>query len=257
MKPFRFLQFNMQFGQVWDAADPDNAPIDLEVAIAEMKRHDADIITLQEVERAQPGGAQIDPPPNLARIRAALPDYDCFFSYPRQDERELPFGIGLAILSRTPLTETERHEIPSPPVEFEFMGETKTPTDRLLIGARTQIGGREVTILNTHLLAFFMLRSSSGTHGSQRQQIQDLLARAQGPTLLAGDFNVSAHAELVAQYGKVGFRTVQQTEVTWLRRPYVLDHIFYNEGLHCVGHQVVPSTASDHLPVVADLSFVE
>ena len=60
-------------------------------------------IMLQEVERALPGGVQVQPAPNYTRLRAELAGYDSWFSYPKSDPRELPFGIGLAIFSRTPL----------------------------------------------------------------------------------------------------------------------------------------------------------
>lgn len=243
----------MQFGQGWDDAQPDEAPIDLDATIAEIKRHDADIVFLQEVERAQPGGVQTQPPPNFTRLCAALPDYDSFFSYPRPDPRELPFGVGLAIFSRHQLHSTFREDLPSPPVPFDFFGETKTPTDRLLIGARTFLGGREVTLLNTHLLAFFMLKTSSARYPQQRERVAAILRAQTGPTLLAGDFNVSDHASLIAQFGACGFSTAQQTEITWRRRPYVLDHIFYNAGLHCTGCRVEPTPASDHHALVADM----
>jgi endonuclease/exonuclease/phosphatase (EEP) superfamily protein YafD len=40
--------------------------------------------------------------------------------------------------------------------------------------------------------------------------------------------------------------------VTWRRQPYVLDHIFHNAPLRCVGQAVVPTPASDHHALVAD-----
>ncbi|WP_221030680.1 endonuclease/exonuclease/phosphatase family protein [Actomonas aquatica] len=257
MSGFRFLQFNIQFGQVWDASDPDNAPIDLDQTIAEIRRHDADIITLQEVEQARSDGQQADPPPNFQRLRAALPEYHAHFSYPKADPRELPFGIGLAIFSKTPLHERMRQDLPSPRVEFDFFGETKTPTDRVLIGAKTTIAGHEVTIYNVHLLAFFMLKTSSETHGGQRRQVAELLRQSDGPTLLAGDFNVSRPGPLIDQYEAVGFQTVQDETITWHRMPFVLDHIFYNESLRCVEHEIVRTEVSDHLPLRADFEFVD
>jgi len=257
MNRFRVLQFNMQFGQVWREADPDNAPVDLNQTIAEIRSHEADLVLLQEVERAQNGGVQVSPPPNYTRLKEALSGYHSFFSYPNADPRELPFGIGLAIFSRTPLRETRRLVIPSPPVEFEFFGETKTPTDRLLIGAKTSVAGRELTVLNTHLLALFMLKSSSEVHNGQRQLVAEELRRCLGPTILTGDFNVSRHDSLVTQFGEVGFRTVQDREVTWRRRPFVLDHIFYNAPLRPLAWKVKPTPASDHHALVADFEFVE
>jgi endonuclease/exonuclease/phosphatase (EEP) superfamily protein YafD len=49
---------------------------------------------------------------------------------------------------------------------------------------------------------------------------------------------------------------VQHTEVTWRRRPYVLDHIFHNPALRPVAYKVEPTPASDHHVLVADFEFV-
>jgi len=255
MCAFRVLQFNIQFGQNWNEAAPDAAPVNLDLTIAEIRRHNADIVLLQEVEQTLPGGVQPDPPPNFARLRAAFPAYDAFFSYPKADPRELPFGIGLAILSKTALVDPIRRDLPSPAVEFDFQGERKTPTDRLLIGAMTTIAGRQLRIFNTHLLAFFMLNADSETQLSQRQFVIDQLAASTGPTVLGGDFNVSNHATLVWEFDRVGYRTVQTSEVTWRRRPYVLDHIFYNRQLRVAGHSVRPTDASDHCLLLGDFEF--
>jgi endonuclease/exonuclease/phosphatase family metal-dependent hydrolase len=255
MSRFRVLQFNMQFGQVWDDTYPDRAPIRLEATLEEINRHDADIILLQEVERALPGGVQFQPPPNYTRLRAELPGYDSWFSYPKADPRELPFGLGLAIFSRTPLRDPMRLDLPSPPIEFDFFGEKKTPTDRLLIGAKTTVLGRDLQLFNTHLLAFFMLGSSSTANPFQRHLVAEQLAASRGPTLLGGDFNVSNHESLVSQFAARGFATVQKTEITWRRRPFVLDHIFHNPALRCVAHRVIPTPASDHHVLTADFEF--
>lgn len=252
---FKVLQFNMQFGQVWDDANPDQAPVKPECAIDEILSHGADIIMLQEVERAEPGGSHPPVPPNYTRIKQALSGYHSTFSFPRADPRELPFGIGLAIFCRWPLHDTVCVNLPSPPVEFEFFGEKKTPTDRLLIGASTTIEGHELRLLNTHLLAFFMLKSSSEENRQQRDLVAQELAKCTCPTILTGDFNVSKHESLVQQFGSVGYKTVQSSEITWRRRPYVLDHIFYNDWLRPVGWQVKPTLASDHHALVAEFEF--
>lgn len=255
MNKFRVLQFNMQFGQIWDDTYPDRAPVRIEATLEEINRHDADIIMLQEVERALPGGVQLRPPPNYTRLRAAFTGYDSWFSYPKEDPRELPFGIGLAIFSRTPLFDAMRLDLPSPPIEFDFFGQRLTPTDRVFIGATTRLGGREIRLMNTHLLAFFMLGTSSTMNPFQRNFVADQLAATPGPGILTGDFNVTKHGSLVAQFAERGFTTVQDREITWRRRPFVLDHIFFNSALSCVGHRVVPTPASDHHALVADFVF--
>ncbi len=252
---FRVLQFNMQFGMGWNAASPDDAPIDIAATIAEISRHKADVILLQEVEHARLGGEQTEPPPNYTRLKEALTGYDSWFSYPKADPRELPFGIGLSIFSRTPLVDKFRIDVPSPAIEFEFGGKKTTPTDRLLIGAKTTVDGHEVQFFNVHLLAFFMLGSSSTMFPWQRDLVADRLASSDIPTILGGDFNVSQHASLVEQFAEFGYATVQYESPTWHRRPFVLDHIFYNSGLRCPRHSVEHTLASDHLPVIADFDF--
>ena len=255
MSTFKVLQFNMQFGQVWDDADPDHAPANLELTISEILGQNADIVLLQEVEHAQPDGVQPDPPPNYTRIKAALRGYHGYFSYPKADPRELPFGIGLAIFSKTPLHDTFHYDLPSSPIVFKFKGEEKTPTDRILIGAKTTLAGHELQIFNTHLLAYFMLNSSSEDHIEQRQLIARQLHCSNGPVLLGGDFNVSNHDSLIQQFAEAGYQTVQTEEITWRRRPYVLDHIFYNRHLHLVRYTVKPTMASDHHMLIAEFEF--
>lgn len=255
MNTFRVLQLNMQFGQGWDDNDPDNAPVDLERTIAEIQAQRADLIFLQEVEKALPGGAQTQPPPNFTRLRAAFAGYDSAFAYPRADQRELPFGIGLAIFSKTPITGVFQEDIPSPPVRFDFFGEDKTPTDRVLLAGRTVVAGRELALLNTHLLAFFMLKTNSEEHPEQRGQIERHMRAATGPMLVCGDFNVRNHRSLVAQFAGAGFATAQAEEITWRRMPFVLDHIFHNAALRCERREVIPTLASDHHMLVADFSF--
>ena len=255
MSTFRVLQFNMQFAQGWTVQAPHHGDIDLNATLAEIRRHDADVILLQEVERAQPGGAQVNPPPNYTRLRAELGNYHGWFAYPIADERELPFGVGLAILSRTPLRDQTRLDLPSPPVAFEFDGRHLTPTDRLLIGAKTTIREQEVQLFNTHLLAFFMLGTSSKAHPMQRETVAGKIAASIGPTIIGGDFNVRNHADLIAQYRAVGFRPVQDHVATWRREPYVLDHIFYNDVVRLVSQAVIPTMVSDHHLLVADFEF--
>lgn len=257
MSTFKVMQFNMQFGQIWEEGNTGPAPIDLDLTIAEIRKHNADIVILQEVEHALPGGKQIEPPPNYTRLSAALKDYHGYFSYPKADPRELPFGIGLAIFSRTPLRDTFRVDLPSPPIEFEFEGRKTTPTDRLLIGATTTLHGHDVNLFNVHLLAYFMLNSSSELHLDQRKLVIEQLRRASGPALIAGDFNVSNRDSLIRQFGEIGYQTVQTEEVTWRHRPYVLDHIFHSRHLRPVRYTVKPTSASDHHILIAELEFTK
>ena len=148
-----------QFGQTWRDHEPDTAPIDLSQTIEEIQSHNADLVLLQEVERATPGWTQPLLPPNYLRMKQALPGYDSYIEFPKTDERELPFGIGIAIFSKTPLRQHALTDLPSPAVEFTFKGKRLTPTDRVFIGASTTIDEREIRVMTTHLLALFMLNA--------------------------------------------------------------------------------------------------
>lgn len=240
------MTFNMQFGQIWDPADPDRAPCDIEKTIEEIRRLAPDIVYLQEVERVVPELGQVLPPPNFSRLQAALPEYHAVFSYPAPDARELPFGYGEAILSRTPLDAVESIHLPAPDLEFTFQGAVMQPTQRLLLAAQTVIEGQRVQLFNTHLQAFFIIDRSSDDYPAQRNVIEGLLRDSQLPTLLAGDFNSAPGEGIVRQFELADYRSVQEAQITWKRMPYVLDHIFYSRHFELLSHRVVPTDAADH-----------
>ena len=255
MAGFGILQFNMQYGQCWDEKDPNNAPIQLDNSIKFIQSHQADIVCLQEVEHARDGACQPEPPIIYTQIKAAMSDYHSYFRYPPPDARELPFGFGLAIFSKTPLENTFSQELPAPPIEFDFYGKTTSPTRRLLIGAQTSIQGHPLQIFNTHLQAFFMINATSNDYPEQRNVIAKLLKQTELPAILAGDFNSAPNESLVEQYEELGFKTTQKEEITWKRMPYVLDHVFYNTSLKLEQSQVIDTDTSDHHALLAHFSF--
>lgn len=252
---FTALTFNMQFGQSWDPVDPDNAPISVDDTIEFVSGFDADVIFLQEVERAQPGGMQEWPPPNFMRIKEALTGYHSVFAYPKVNPDELPFGIALAIFAKSPLVDFVAHDLPPAPFEFEFEGRMVKPSHRQLISAKARIAGRPIQLFNTHLQAFFMINGSSDAHREQRDLVERAVSSAEGAVLLAGDFNCSPEEGLVGQFEAAGFRTAQNAEPTWRRMPYVMDHFFCNSGLKVEAVEVVPTLCSDHHAVFAQFRF--
>jgi len=252
MGTFRLIQFNMQFGQLWDSSNPDDSPIDIEETVRLLNLYNGDIIVLQEVEQAQPDGTQKQPPVNFTYLQSKLDGYHSTFAYPPEDSRELPFGIGLAVFSKYPILNTRTIVLPGAPVIFEFDGKNTTPTDRILQVVEIEIEGRVVTFLNTHLQAYFMINASSDDYPDQRNIVLDEAIAIEGPMVLAGDFNCVSSEGLLAQYENTGLHTMQKDMVTWKRMPHVLDHIFYNNLLVLKGGTVDEVTASDHHILVAD-----
>jgi endonuclease/exonuclease/phosphatase family metal-dependent hydrolase len=254
--PIRILTFNIQNGHPWIEGDPFTSAIDLHGVAHFIYEQGADIICLQEVERGFDGGRQVNPPPNYARLREMLGSYDSVFSYPLQNDTEIPFGLGLAIFSKTPLRDFEKIDLPAADIEFEFQGKMRKASSRLLIEASTTIAGREVRLMNTHLQAFFMIGSSSDAHPEQRNFIeQRLKLHSDHATILAGDMNSAPEESIVQQFADVGFQTAQNAAPTWRRRPYIVDHIFFNSEFVLKSAGVVQSDVSDHLPVVVNLEF--
>lgn len=254
---FSALTFNMQNGQVWDETNPDGSAVDFDRAIEFLRRQDADVVFLQEVERGYEGGKQIEPPPHYALLKKALTGYDSVFGYPVANPLEIPFGLGLAIFSKTPLRNFYRVDLPAAEITFEYGGIRRTPSQRLLIGAETEIAGRTVRLLNTHLQAFFMIKGSSNDHLRQRDLVEAELRKCAGPALLGGDFNSAPEETVVEQFAQAGFCASQCSEITWRRMPFVLDHIFYNGPLRLESCAVIPTEASDHHAVRSEFSFVE
>jgi len=252
---FRLLTLNIQNGQPWDPLDPDRPGEDIESVARFLIDQNADLICLQEVERGYDGGTQVEPPPNHGALRAMLPDYDSVFAYPLKNACEIPFGLGLAIFSRTPLRDFERVDLPAAPIEFEFAGKKRCASSRLLIAAGTSIEGRDLRILNTHLQAFFMIGASSDSHPAQRDVVEKHLRLLAGPAILAGDMNSAPEESLVRQFEGAGFSAVQNSIPTWKRRPYVVDHVFHNACLRLVSHRIISTAVSDHDAVVADFEF--
>ena len=253
---FSTLTFNIQNGQPWSETDPDRVEIDLDQTIAFLTEQDADVLFLQEVEQGHEGGRQVEPPPNYTRLREALRGYDSVFGYPIKNDLELPFGLGLAIFSKTKLRDFSRIDLPPADVGFEFAGVQRKPSHRLLVSATTVLGGRKIALLNTHLQAFFMIGSRSTEQPAQRDVVAEELRGRVEPTVLAGDFNCVPEEGVVEQFDEVGFRSAQNEVVTWRRMPLVLDHIFFNAPLRLESHAVLPTLASDHHAVRAEFSFL-
>lgn len=255
MGTFRLLQFNMQYGQVWDPSKPDSAPTRLEDTVRTLSLYDADIIMLQEVEQVQAGGQQVQPPPNFEYLKQALPNYQSVFAYPPQDTRELPFGFGLAIFSRFPILTSKTTTLPGAPLMFEFEGEKTSPTDRVLLTSEIDVNGKCIQLMNTQLQAYFMINASSDDYPQQREIVLEQSMSFEGPVVLTGDFNTAPNEQLVASYEAAGLRTMQKDSVTWKRMPYVLDHIFFNNHLVLKGGTVDEVLSSDHHLLVADFEI--
>ena len=196
---------------------------------------DADLVALQEV----PTRSQH---PAFRALLNGDRGYHCLLETTLPDH---PEGFGNALLSRQPVTGTQRLDLSFPDRE-----------PRCAIDAHIHFAGQgDLHVLATHL----------GLKARERQHQFDRLAtrirQTEAASLLMGDFNdwrTGPETRLAARGLTTGESTRARSYPAWL--PMLrLDHIMVSEGLLVTDDpRGWPSRwphASDHLPLVAEIAF--
>lgn len=159
-----------------------------------------------------------------------------------------PGDTGVALLSRIPLDEITRIDLPWHQCAWR---------PRLAMGATIELAGRRVRLFNVHV-------DPHGPLDNQHQQMEALLAHAEecdGPSLILGDFNTLSKqkaVEIRRLMESRGYSTPFPTGTpTWrgagLR--FHADWIFVN-GLSVKRWGVVrPLNVSDHWPIWAEVEI--
>ncbi|SIQ99263.1 Metal-dependent hydrolase, endonuclease/exonuclease/phosphatase family [Pontibacter lucknowensis] len=216
--------------------------IDLEAIAGVIRSEEPDLVALQEVDVHIPRSGNV----HQAEALAAMLGMHFYFA------KAIDFGggeYGVAILSRYPLSDTRKVELPkedSPKAE-----------GRVLAVATVQLpGGQRIRFGSTHL----DIQSSA----NRQQQVQTIIAVAaadQLPFILAGDLNDYPDSPAIATLDETFQRTcLAACEATFPQdKPdRIIDYIAFtrSSGLAVRSHRVVPeSYASDHRPVVAVLGL--
>lgn len=199
--------------------------VDLERTAAVIRDTTADLVALQELDRGMARSGQVDQPVELARLL----DMDVtFFPTLRRGGGE----YGIAIAARPAAVDARYVPLPSIGNE-EPRGAIRARWDRL-------------GVVCTHL-----------SRDPRAREIQTAALAAiargiRGPVVVLGDLNQTARALdpfIRRGYrGAFGHRTLPRR---WPRRQ--IDHVLVSPDLEVVRSWTLPTEASDHLPVVADL----
>ncbi|MFE8602704.1 endonuclease/exonuclease/phosphatase family protein [Archangium violaceum] len=204
-----------------------------------------DIVALQEVDVGSRRANGLDQPAELAR-RTGLK----YFAHFRTTSL---FGgdYGVAILSRFPLESVEQHPLP-----VETGTEPRTVARVLM-----KVHGQDVSVYVTHLTR---RPFNGGIRVRQSAAIMKLMAEDPRPKLLMGDMNDTPEsgslrlfkrelADVFALRGEGSADTYPLPVIPNLRIDYVLasDRFMPRHG------KVLRVNASDHYPVVADLTLLE
>ncbi len=145
---------------------------------------------------------------------------------------------GVAMLARVPVRDTG----------VIHLGQLRRdPARRAVIGATTDLGGRDVALFGTHM--------SHITHGSHAQyrRLGDQLPHPDHAAVLAGDMNMWGPP--VNSFFPAWRRAVIGRSWPAGHPHSQLDHILITPPLSVVHARVAPQSGSDHRPVVVTLAL--
>lgn len=215
----RVATFNIHHGRGRDGR------VDLQRTAAVIAEMDPDLIALQELDVYMDRSGRVDQPSELAEMIGMEVHF-----FPTLTNDGAQYGIGLA-------ARRDLH------CNFEELPRQGMEERRIAITARWA----GIDVVTAHL---------SREEGSRRLQMEALTAiarRFDGPTILLGDLNQPRrHLHALTGVDLVPVRP--HVPLRWWTRPHPrVDHILVR-GLHARRARLVPTRASDHSGLVAEVA---
>lgn len=221
-------------------ANPPSVPDSIDLnAIAEVIRDSgADLVALQEVDvHTQRSGKSSHQAEELGEILGMNVFFSKGIDYQGGE-------YGTAILSKFPLLETQRHELPN------LEGLKSEP--RTLAVVTVEVDGKKIKFANTHLDY-----TNAENNLLQVKEIMGIFEGESLPVIMAGDFNAVPESRSIQMLDRAFIRSC--TENCSFTSPQVqprrtIDYIMASigSGLEVQEHRIIKEEyASDHLPVLA------
>ena len=239
----RVLVYNIHAGK--DAARADN----LQRVAAIVREARADVVLLQEVDSMTTRSGGVDQLAALARRTGMHGAYGSTLEFQGG-------AYGLGVLSRFPIASRRLVVLPSDP-PAPRSGTGREPRGAFIVVVTTPIG--PVHVIDTHL-------DASADDRWRREEalavvtLADSLSAAGARLLVGGDFNTTpgsfvhaivADALLRDAWGVCGDGTgFTFPAAEPVRR---IDYLFLSPASTCLAARVIPTDASDHLPVAVDV----
>lgn len=251
----RVMTYNIRHGLGNDLDDPDRAgECDLARIAAVIRRADPDVVALQEVDRWQERSWHADQPAALGEM---LGMEHCF----GRNVWYEPGEYGVAILSRFPITSCMNTVLPT----------TEGWERRGVLESTIHVPGcGYISVLNTHLQVGHPGVEAAATLEREKQArlIAKRVRALAGRVVLMGDFNAEPDdpelepLALLTDAWRVGGDGGLSCTVPAhpaMQPSLRIDMIYVSEGFRVRSARVITDRtarlASDHLPVVADLSM--
>ena len=218
--------------------------IDLKHMADTIRNEDADLVVLNEVYGKGDGKDFV----GQAEVIADYLGYHAFFAPAIDITGHGPYGN--ALLSRTPLTDTEVVPVPKAPRLYKGYYE-----DRCLAKAVTEIDGKKVTLLGIH----FGLQPDEAELCVKT--VLEAVEKSSYPVVLMGDFNLTPDSPILDPIREVLTDTDNFFKGTCnftfpTDKPEIkIDYIFVSPEL-TIKHVDIPQVvAADHLPVTAEIEL--
>ena len=246
MVSFKVLTYNIHSG--CDAQKNHN----FEAIIDVLSASGADVIGINEVDRYWDSRSnwqdQVEILSNRLKMEAF---YAPAMILPPKDGRKQKREYGNALFTRFPIIEKTKHAMymhDDPTITYDGTCDTES---RSLLQANLNLRGSELWVLVTHLTVY-----DQKDRLNQVKKLGKIIKSLEGALILMGDLNATADSEELSILTKClddpsegrGFVTY------YPENPRQIDFIL-TRNLECKNIEVIKSDASDHYPVVADLTF--
>jgi endonuclease/exonuclease/phosphatase family metal-dependent hydrolase len=221
--------------------------VDLERVARVVTDHRIDVIGLQEVDRHLAARSEFrDQARDLSELLGWQNVYGANVDLEPAVAGQPRRQYGNALMSRLPVADAHNLLLPRP-----AGGE-----QRGLLSVRVFVAGRSILVMNTHLQ-----HNSQLERLAQATRLREHLAHVQRPFVLMGDLNATPEQPetaairdgLVDAWSAVGVGDgFTFSSVNPHKR---IDYILHSYDVRTLSAFVVPSAASDHLPLVVDLDL--
>lgn len=229
----RVLTYNIRHGEGMDGQ------VDLERIAEVIRRSDAHLVALQEVDRGVERTSRGDQPAVLAKLTGMRAVF----------EKNIDFQggeYGNAILTRLPVEAHQNHYLPK-----------SLPNEqRGLLQVNVRVGHARLVLFATH----FDYHADDGERMASVAMLSDLLRqRANVPVIVAGDLNALPDSRVLTEARTFLSDAFTGTADAGFSFPADepnrrIDYILYTRhpSLGCIECRVIPeAVASDHRPVLA------